>query len=172
MSTIWCWFCVELNEIRKTRPGPISRTIFHRNSNSMGNWFYCNFIAGYDIATKFFTCHDSTAVVPCTKFHSDHFIITWMRPENNFHRIWIPMENRYCVADLPQNAHNGCLVSHPWRQDVWGVFCKLKSDQWSNLLPLMCCVLYCDILGHVIRRPVCIHMTRDKKVVYIDQVTM
>ena len=36
------------------------------------NCFYCNFIAIYQIVTKFCTCHNSTSVVPCAKFHSDH----------------------------------------------------------------------------------------------------
>ena len=54
--------------------GPISRRIFRRDSNSRENlWFLCNAIIGYHIATKLYTCHDSTAVVPCAKFHSDHF---------------------------------------------------------------------------------------------------
>ena len=37
----------------------------------------------YHIATHFCTCHDSKAVVPCAKFHSDHFITTGMRTEEN-----------------------------------------------------------------------------------------
>ena len=41
---------------------------------------------------KFCTCHDSTAVVPCTKFCSDHGIRVEVRVKRNFHRIWIAME--------------------------------------------------------------------------------
>ena len=53
---------------------PISRRIFRSDSNSRENfWFLCNAIIGYHIATKLYTCHDSTAVVPCAKLHSDHF---------------------------------------------------------------------------------------------------
>ena len=52
----------------------------------------CNSVAGHQIATNFCTCHDSTAVVPCTKFCSDHCIRIEMRVKRNFHRIWIAME--------------------------------------------------------------------------------
>ena len=38
------------------------------------------------------TSHDSTAVVPCTKFYSDHCIRIELRVKRNFHRIWIAME--------------------------------------------------------------------------------
>ena len=44
------------------------------------------------ITTKFGTCHDSPAVVPCAKFCSDHFISIGMRAKWNFHHIWIVME--------------------------------------------------------------------------------
>ena len=72
--------------------GPISLTIFHHNSNSMEISFSCNSITGDHIATKFGTCHDSPAVVPCAKYCSDHYIIIWMRANWNFHHIWIVME--------------------------------------------------------------------------------
>ena len=52
----------------------------------------CNSTAGNQIATIFCTCHDSTAVVPCTIFCSDHCIRIEMRVKRNFHRIWIAME--------------------------------------------------------------------------------
>ena len=52
----------------------------------------CNSVAGNQIATNFCTCQDSTAVVPCTKFCSDHCIRIEMRVKRNFHRIWIAME--------------------------------------------------------------------------------
>ena len=47
---------------------PISRTIFHHNSNSMKNLFWCNSIVGYHVAAKFCTCIDSTAVVHVLNF--------------------------------------------------------------------------------------------------------
>ena len=52
----------------------------------------CNSVVGHQIATNFCTCHDSTAVVPCTKFCSYHCIKIEMRVKRNFHRIWIAME--------------------------------------------------------------------------------
>ena len=58
----------------------------------MENSFSSNSITIDHIATKFGTCHDSPAVVPCAKFCSDHFISTWMRAKWNFHHIWIVME--------------------------------------------------------------------------------
>ena len=52
-------------------------------------------ILWYHITTKFCTWHDSPAVMPCAKFHSDHLTITGMRAEWNFHWIWIRMENLF-----------------------------------------------------------------------------
>ena len=63
-----------------------------RNSNSMETSPCCYSVAGYQIATNFSTCHDSTAVVPCTKFYSDHCIRIEQRVKQNFHRIWIAIE--------------------------------------------------------------------------------
>ena len=74
--------------------GPFHLRFFARNSNSMETSPCCNSVAGHQIATKFCTCHDSTAVVPCTKFCSDHCIRIEMTVKRNFHRIWIVMETR------------------------------------------------------------------------------
>ena len=52
----------------------------------------CNSIAGPQIATNFCTCHNSTAVVPCKKFYSDHFVRIEVRVKQNLHRIWNAME--------------------------------------------------------------------------------
>ena len=56
------------------------------------------------IATKFCTCYDSTAVVLCEKFGSDHFVRIEARSKQNCHRIWITMEKPYMkwasVCDL------------------------------------------------------------------------
>ena len=52
----------------------------------------CNSVTGHQIATNFGTWHDSTAVVPCTNFCSDHCIVIEMRAKRNFHRIWIARE--------------------------------------------------------------------------------
>ena len=69
-----------------------------------------NSVAGHKIATNFCICHDSTAVVPCTKFCSDHCIRIEVRVKRNFHRIWIAMEKPLLerapgmMASLYQNA--------------------------------------------------------------------
>ena len=70
----------------------------------MENLFHYNSIFGYDIATHFCTCHDSTAVVACAKLCSYQFIRIWIRAKLNFHHIWIVMEKLFMkwVA-----AHNG-----------------------------------------------------------------
>ena len=75
--------------------GPFHERFFHCNSNSMENQFQCNSTAEYRIVIKFCTCHDSTAVLPCAKFHSDQFVSTWMNAEWTFHRIWITMEKSF-----------------------------------------------------------------------------
>ena len=56
-----------------------------------------NSVTGHQIATNFCTCHDSTAVVPCTKFCSDHCIGIEMRAKRNFYRIWIAMEKTLVI---------------------------------------------------------------------------
>ena len=53
----------------------------------------CNSVAVHHIATNFCTCHDSTAVVSCTKVCSDHYIRIEVRAKRNFHGIWSAMEN-------------------------------------------------------------------------------
>ena len=58
--------------------GTISR-FFHRNSNLMENWLSVILLySKYHIAMKVCKCHNSTAVIPGPKFHSDHFTTTWM----------------------------------------------------------------------------------------------
>ena len=64
---------------------------FARNSNSMETSPCHNSVAGHQITTIFCTCHDSTAVVQCTKFCSDHCVRIGLRVKRNFHRIWIAM---------------------------------------------------------------------------------
>ena len=49
----------------------------------------CISSAAHHIATNFRTCHDSTDIVPCTKFCSDHFVRIEVRMKQNSHRIWI-----------------------------------------------------------------------------------
>ena len=58
----------------------------------METWPCCNSFTGHQITTNVCTCHDSTTVVPCTKFCSDHCIGIEVRVKRNLHRIWIAME--------------------------------------------------------------------------------
>ena len=66
-----------------------------RDLNSMENWFSCNSISGYNITTKFYTCHNSIAVMPCAEFHNDHLTTTWISVECNLHGIWIMMKKLF-----------------------------------------------------------------------------
>ena len=66
---------------------------FARNSNSMETLSCCNYVAGHDIAPSYCTCHDSTAVGPCTKFCSNRWVKVEVREKRNFHRTWIAIEN-------------------------------------------------------------------------------
>ena len=52
-------------------PGPVSLTVFHRNSNSMEISFHSHLDYNTVIATKFCTWHDSCAVVACAKICCD-----------------------------------------------------------------------------------------------------
>ena len=52
----------------------------------------CNSVAADHIATKFCTFHDSTVVVSCAKYCSDHIIKIWMRTKLTFRHIWILIE--------------------------------------------------------------------------------
>ena len=72
--------------------GPVSLTIFARNLNSMKVTRWCNSTTGHQIATNFCTYHDSTAVVLCTKYWSDHCVRIRKTVMRNFHRIWNAMD--------------------------------------------------------------------------------
>ena len=85
----------------------------------------CNSVAGHQIATNFCTCHDSTAVVPCTKFCSDHCIRIEMRVKRNFHRIWIAMEKPLVSLD----GAPACL-------GIPGLICQVKTIKSSTNVEL------------------------------------
>ena len=72
--------------------GPLHEPFFFCNSNLIENWFQCNSVVGYVNAIKFSTWHDSTAVMACAKFDSDHFNTSGMSTEWNFYWIWIAMD--------------------------------------------------------------------------------
>ena len=63
---------------------------FTHNSNLMEISFCCNSVPGHQIATKFCTLDDNSAVIPCTEYCSDSFIRIWLRA--NFSAIWIVIE--------------------------------------------------------------------------------
>ena len=96
-AMIWKCYTYQKSFVRGIRHSPVqqrpvSLTFFARNSNSMENSSCCNSVAAHQIETNFCTCHDSTAVVSCTKFCSNHFIRLEMRVKRNFHRNWNAME--------------------------------------------------------------------------------
>ena len=90
--------------------GPVSLTVFAHKSNSMETSPCHDSVAGHQIATIFCTCHDSTAVVPCTKFCSDHCIRIDVRVKHNFHRIWIAMEKTLVKWPLDHIALPTCSL--------------------------------------------------------------
>ena len=50
--------------------------------------------------------HDNAAVLPCAKFHSNHFTTTWMGAEWIFHQIWnIIWKKNLCEMD-PRSEHD------------------------------------------------------------------
>ena len=73
--------------------GHFTTDISRHNSNLMHISFCCNSLPGQQIATNFSTCHDSSAVVACAKFCSNHFTSICMRANCDFLLIWIVMEN-------------------------------------------------------------------------------
>ena len=108
--SIWknrCWYRKDLleidfskyytlihNAVHAIRPGSrFTNDFFACNLNSMETSPCCNSFACHQIATNFCTCHDSTAVVPCAKFCSDHCVRIEAKVKLNFHRIWIAMED-------------------------------------------------------------------------------
>ena len=108
--------------------GPVSLTIFARNSNSMESLPCCNSVIAHQIATNFCTCHDSTAVVTCTKFCGDHCIRIEVKANRNSHRIWIAMEKTLVKRDP------GKIAFLNWNLP-WYIFSK-KLQANSNFAAL------------------------------------
>ena len=88
----------------------------------MENLFKCKAIVRYHIATKFCTYHNSTSVMPCAKFHSDHFTITWMGAEWNFHRNWIMIKKLFMK----------------WAPGLPYIWCVILDSIISKLLYCVC----------------------------------
>ena len=70
----------------------------------MQNLPCCNSITDHQTATKCCKRHDSTAVMPRTKFCSNHLVRIWMRVKWNFHHIWTVMENILWNGPLMLNS--------------------------------------------------------------------
>ena len=107
--------------------------------------FRFNSITGDHIATKFGTCHDSPAVVPCVKHCSDHFISIWMRAKWNFHHIWIVMEK--LLVKWAPGSQSGALCRTGYLSET---YLKLKPSEVSfahilfhiDSIVLKCCTLH------------------------------
>ena len=106
--------------------------------------FSCNSIAGYGIATKFYTWHNSCAVVPCENFYINHFITTWLTANRNFHQIGNTMENLCgtgprtsgvrCRTCLGQFAWQWCCVSgtgYKFREKLPGPWFNIKMPSYQ-----------------------------------------
>ena len=108
---------VSLSTIRAlywTSEEPIHELFFHRNSNPMEDWFYCNSIVGYHIATTF-----------CTKFKVK--VMAKVKPAGH---IWAPEFNRYvCFSFRWESDHFWLRYSKfyiwPWKFKV-KVMAKVK----------------------------------------------
>ena len=144
--------------------GPFHWQFFHHNSNSMEISFSCK--SNYWYRNRYIS-HGRTAVVPCAKFCSDHFIKMWMRVWWNFHHIWIVMEK--FVSELGSTGLNDLtllqVITNPVllihslvnrvvtyfsqrkRKSNWGLFRMLlgpvvaSRSGWSTGLITMVCVL-------------------------------
>ena len=89
--------CMDFDTGFLSNLGPVSLTIFARSLSSVEASPCCNSVTGHWIATGFCTCHDSTAVVPCTKFCSIHCIRIEMRAKWGFHPIWVAMGEPFVI---------------------------------------------------------------------------
>ena len=67
-------------------------SFFHFNPSLIRILLYFNSISRLQIPTNYCTCHDSSAVMPCTKFARDYSISIKWRTKSNFHQIWISMK--------------------------------------------------------------------------------
>ena len=113
---------------------------FDSNLNSV--LFSCNSIAGSHTATKFCTCHDSTAVVTCVKLYSDRYIIIWVRANLNFHNTWIKMEN--LLGNGPQVRSNNKIRSILDLCMTWGTPLEMFSKHHNKQTQLKHGFVFCD----------------------------
>ena len=134
----------------------------------MENWFSCNSTVGYHIATKLCTCHDSTAVMLCAKFRSDHFT-AWMKAEWNSHSMKIsfvkwafalsprfalpfskcsrgPQQCGSSAAEFYIHSHLMGASSLPNSTHHWIQLLLLQGNHGDGMLnPWWCHDIYCKI---------------------------
>ena len=75
------------------------------------------------LAKNFCTCHDSTAVVPRTKFCSDHCIRIEVRVKRNIRRIWFAMEKP--LVKRPLAGVEARLAGHKYSAKVYPAPCHM-----------------------------------------------
>ena len=107
---------------------------------------WCNSSIGYHITTKFCAWHGSKAVVSCTKFHNNHFTITWMRVEWNFHQIWIRMEKLFMKwapeECAPAKSTSGWTTIKPnkawniYMYIICGIYCTASITYVYHIIPV------------------------------------
>ena len=85
--------------------GPVSLTNFCPQFKFNGTFALLQFRCWPSDLNQFFTCHDSTAVVPCTEFRRDHCIRIEMRVKRHFYQIWIAMKK-----PLVKRAQGVCWI--------------------------------------------------------------
>ena len=87
-------FCLGLNVLTHWGLGPISQKFF--STVILIRWkthFVLVTSMAIKIPMKFCTCQYSCAVMACAKFHSHHVVRINVREKQNFHEIWVALEN-------------------------------------------------------------------------------
>ena len=103
------------------------------NSNLMRNSHSHNSVTVHQIATFCCTCKDNTALVPCAKFCSYHYIRFEMKEKLNFHHIWLwwnkmSMKGTYTTFMGPIQYKNCCDIS-------WDPVSKVEVIPINTLRP-------------------------------------
>ena len=64
----------------------------NRNANQWKWWIVADWILGHQIVWKFFTWHDSCAVMPSAKFSNNRCVVIWIKVES---QMWFLSSNWY-----------------------------------------------------------------------------
>ena len=83
--------------------------------------FWSHFKSNKVTATKFCTCHDSCAVVACTKICSNNFDRIVVKAKWKCHQIWISSKN-LLAKWTPRHIHNAggqCVNADSWHPTLW-----------------------------------------------------